>query len=239
MKGGFRMTRLLTAIFFAAMILLTSAAHAEIKIYEGYGETYLGAAEEPDFAKMRARDAAVNDAKNKAVVDLMALALSKNLLLTEDEVFTILNNNAKLVDEPIFDDDTIEHSDKTTVIIFKARVKISVDTDELSNWLKMEQSRKDMLLDQNKTQQSLTDQDRQKIADLQRRAQNASSPEEIAQIKAEFKQLNDNYLALQKYISANEFFSHNRFDDALKLYDEAVALNPNFTYAYNNRGNAY
>ncbi|MBR1646692.1 MAG: tetratricopeptide repeat protein, partial [Selenomonadaceae bacterium] len=233
------MFRLFAAVIFVGMFLLMTHAHAEIKTYEGYGETALSEIENPEFAKMRAKDAAVRDAKDKAAIDLLAFALSKNLPLTEEEIFTVLNNNIKFDGETRYEDDIINHSEKTSVVIFKAYVKINVDTDSLSNWLNFERSTKDTLLEQNKTAQELSDEDRKKIEDLQRRAQNAKTPEEIAKIKAEFEQLNNNYLAMQKYIAGNVAYSRNQFDDALKFYGEALEINPNFGTAYNNRGTAY
>ena len=233
------MRRLFTAIILTGIFLFASTVHAEIKIYDGYGESFTSPIENPDFAKLRAKDAALQDAKNKASIDLMSMSLSRNATLTAEEMFAIINNNIKEVSGTDYETEIIEHSEKTSVIIFKARVKISVDTDGISNWIEMAQENKEALLRRNKIEQTLTAEDRQKVEELRRRAQNAITQEELAQIKDEFEQINNNYLGVQKYIAANEIYSQGKFAEDVKLYDKAIQLHPNLEYAYNNRGNAY
>lgn len=66
------MIRLFMAILLAGMIFFMPPTYAEDKIYDGYGESHAGELENPDFAKMRAREDALQDAKDKAGVYVKA-----------------------------------------------------------------------------------------------------------------------------------------------------------------------
>ena len=239
MKGDFKMRRVFTTIIFAGIFLFATFASAEIKTYDGYGETYVNSNENPNLAKLRAKDSAVKNAKDKISVDLMALSLSNNLALTDEEIFTIINNNIKETSEPDYKTEIIEHSNKTSVIVYKAQIKISVDTDGIKNWLKLAEENLNATLNQNKIKQTLTAEEKQKVADLQRRAENYETSEEIAEIKSKLEAINNNRLSLQKYLIGNVAYFRKDYETALKNYDVAIQLNPNNFEAYNNRGVAY
>ena len=81
-------------------------------------------------------------------------------------------------------------------------------------------------------------------AKLYRQSENRSWPETLqtlAQDLAHWGQVNppDKLIQAQRhYIHANQCYAHGRITHALSGYDYAISLNPEFAYAYNNRGNS-
>lgn len=77
------------------------------------------------------------------------------------------------------------------------------------------------------------------VEDLKEQYKRATSQAERDRIR---KQLNDadrDFLANEKLEEGNKLYYAEDYDGAIKLYNEAIQLNPKYFEAYNNRGLAY
>ena len=120
------MRNFLTSI--VVMILLMSTAHAEIKIYSGYGE-YLMTDETLDVAKEQAELFAQRDVLDKVRVFVKGRSLMIDNELDDDEVTTI-SAGVLHVTETKFS----MNMDSERILI-KAFITAEVDTDELDELL--------------------------------------------------------------------------------------------------------
>lgn len=97
------------------------------------------------------------------------------------------------------------------ITVYKANVKVQVDTDGVNNWLKLEEKNREALIRQTKAESRLTAEDRKKLEELRQRFTKATTQAEKNKILAEFDKLNNNYLALQKYKEGNAFYDRGRY----------------------------
>ena len=76
-----------------------SVAQAKVATYEGVGEDYPSQYENPNIAKMRAKQKAIQNARDKAGVALRSYSRSQNSELTDDDISAITSNSYEIIDE--------------------------------------------------------------------------------------------------------------------------------------------
>lgn len=226
--------KFLTASLIVGSLFFAKFADAEIKLYTATGEDYAGEIESQDVVKLRARDKAIKIALNEASDHLKA-----NSKLSDEEILAITGNSYELVGEPKYTREINKVTKETTIIIWRATVEVNVDDAEIKKWLRRDDKDKSALISQSREAQRFSEANDRKVESLRKRAENISNKQEKAQLKAEFEYVNKEFLSNQKVEEGNRLAYQGRFDDAIKLYGEALEINSNNAAAYNRRGNIY
>ena len=209
-------------------------AHAEIQMYEGIGEYIMSDFEKHDIAKQRAKVRAEQAAKEKAGVYLKTYSKTVNAALTDDEVSTMTNNIVKILDvkyEPV----PIEVSN-TTGLMYRAKVKVNIDTDGVNNWLKRDLQEREVVTLQNIEIQKSNTQNDKRTEELKLQAAKIKTESEKEKIKSEFEKMDNEFLSNQKLEEGNNYYLNNEYEKAIDCYSEAIKLNPKNYIAYCNRG---
>ena len=222
-------------IAFLSVIFLLSAAivSATVKLYTATAEDYANEVESQDIAKLRARDKAIKNATKQAGVYLKSYSRSVNSELTDDEVTAIASNAWELVGEPKYSRTVNQISDETTIIVWTATVEVNVDDSEIQSWIKRDEKDKIKIISQTQEAKKKSEENERQIEDLREKYNRATSQVERDRI---IKQMND---------ADRDFLANQKFEEALKLYyaiklnTEAIALKPDWSWPYNNRGLDY
>ena len=222
-----------------------SVAHAEIKPYTGVGRYVASDFDDPKVAIQRAKLRAEQDAKQQAGVYLRNYSRTSNSRLTEDDILTLTN---KIVNEISFTyqkksyeayDNNSGKSYGEVGIMYEGTIKVNIDTDGIKNWLKRDEQNKIKLVHQNETIQKSEIENNEQIENLKEKYYKASSQNEKDKIKNEVAKIDRSFLAIQKVKDGDKLFYAGDYKGAIRFYGQAIALDPNNTSAYNNRGMAY
>lgn len=111
-------------ILVALFLLSSAAAHAEVKMYEGYGE-YFMTEETLDFAKNQAEIVAERSVLEQVSVYVETRASMTDHELDDDEIITICKGIMHVLETRF----SMESEDDGLKV--KALVKAEIDTDEL------------------------------------------------------------------------------------------------------------
>ncbi len=212
-------------------------ARAEVKLYTAMGVDYGNEYESQDIVKLRARDKAIKNATKQAGVYLKTYSRSINNELTDDEITAITSNAYEVVGEVRYNRTVKQVTDQITLIVWEATVDVNVDDSEITKWVKRDDRDRSTLISQTRESQSAAEENDRKVEDLRRRSQNVSDDAGRAQLQAEFKQADNEFLSNQKVEEGTRLAYQQKFDDAIQLYTEAIELKPDNAEAYNWRGN--
>ena len=212
-------------------------ARAEVKLYTAMGVDYGNEYESQDIVKLRARDKAIKNATKQAGVYLKTYSRTVNNELTDDEILAITSNSYEVVGEVRYNRTVKQVTDQITLIVWEATVDVNVDTGEITKWAKRDDRDRSTLISQTRESQIAADENDRKVEDLRRRSQNVSDDAGRAQLQAEFKQADNEFLSNQKVEEGTRLAYQQKFDDAIQLYTEAIDLKPDNAEAYNWRGN--
>ena len=217
--------------FFAATLIvgnlfLSSTVDAEVKNFTATGEEFASELESQDVVKLRALDKAIKIALAEA-----GDYFKQNSNLTAEEISAITSNSFELVGTPQY-----THANKSSN--WSATIEIKIDDAEIKNWLNRDDRDKYSLINQTKDAQKLFAANDLRLEDFRKRAE-SSPKQERKQLKTAFGYVDKEFLSNQKVVDGNKFFYKGRFDDAIKLYTEALTLNEDNVAAYNLRGNIY
>ncbi len=214
-----------------------SVVRAEVKMYTAMGVDYGNEYESQEIVKLRARDKAIKNATKQAGVYLKTYSRSINNELTDDEVLAITSNAYEVVGEVRYNRTIKQVTDEITLIVWEATVDVNVDAGEITKWGKRDDRERSTLISQTRESQVAAEENDRKVEDLRRRSQNVSDDAQRAQLKTEFNQADNEFLSNQKIEEGTRLAYQQKFDEAIKLYTEAIELNPNNAEAYNCRGN--
>ncbi|MBR1645857.1 MAG: tetratricopeptide repeat protein [Selenomonadaceae bacterium] len=212
-------------------------ACAEVKMYTAMGADYGNELESQDIVKLRARDKAIKNAVKQAGVYLKTYSRSVNSELTDDEVLAITSNSYELVGEVQYNRVTKQVTDQIILIVWEATVNVNVDDGEISKWFKRDDRDRSTLISQTRESQVAAEENDRKVEDLRKRAANVSDDAGRAQLQAEFKTADNEFLSNQKVEEGTRLAYQQKFDEAIQLYTEAIDLKPDNAEAYNMRGN--
>ncbi|MBR4384309.1 MAG: tetratricopeptide repeat protein, partial [Selenomonadaceae bacterium] len=237
MKKFFRRT--LTALLIVTCVVTASFVGATVKMYTATGEGYAWEDESQEIAKLRARDKAIKNATKQAGVYLKTYSRSVNNELTDDEVTAITSNSWQLVGEPKYTRKIINHSGDTQIIVWTATVEVNVDDAELQSWLKRDDKDKSTIITQTREAQKSSAENERTVEDLRERYNRATSQAERDKIRQQMNDADRDFLANQKNEDGLKLYYAKDYQGAIRLYSEAIELNPKFAGAYYNRGTAY
>ncbi len=220
-----------------------STVQAEVKTYTGVGKCIqselVTAAQAKNYARLRAE----LNAKEQAGVYVVSYYRMQNSTLTENEVSLITNSIINVVGDVNYEHKPFQQ-DGVPAILYTATLQANIDSDGITAYIQRqnEQRNKDGGRG-SESQIQFADKEIKdnldKIDNLIERYNRATTQSEKNKIRAEFSQSDRQVLAGQKLEEGNEFYYKGDYEKAIELYSEALAFNPNYDWAYNNRGIAY
>ena len=233
-------TKILSSIailaIFAVEIFFISSVNAEIKIYEGVGEYIVGDFEKEDVAKLRAKARAVQNAKDKAGIFLQSYTKTANARLTNDEIIAVTNTFATEVDVKyeVVPVDVFG----TPGIMYRATVTLKIDTDGISYWLSLPDEVRHLLLNLTEEAQVAADDNNKKIMELKTQLANTTNERDRERIQSEIENINNAFLSNLIMDEGTQLMMSN-IPTAIEKCNAAIKLNPNNSFAYNNRALDY
>ena len=231
--------RTLTALLIVAGLLTAAVVDAAVKLYTATGEDYPSEVESQDIAKQRALDKAIKKAVKEAGVYLKTYSRTLNSELTDDEITAITSNAWQLVGEPIYNRTFKQISDETTIIIWTAKVEVNIDDAVIQSWLNRDEIDKSTIISQTRAAQLVSDENERTIVNLREQYNRATSQAEKERICKLLNDTDRDFLANQKLEEGLRHYYADDYAGAIKLYNEAIELKPNYTEAYVRIGHVY
>ena len=220
---------LMNLIFFASV-------NAEVKTYEGTDEYYvLGAVENINVARERARERALRDAREKAGVYIHAFSRVANMNLLEDEIISMASGVLRVL-ETVYE--IIPLTDMDGYII-RATVRADIDTSDVETFLQKDAEKLSNIISNEKIIRLQEDEQSQRIDTLKQeylKAETLSKKEGIAKQIVEEDKI---FLSNLKLREGNKFRDEGEHKKAEKFFSEAIELNPENALAWHNRAWTY
>ena len=193
------------------------------QIFKGVSEYVLNDSETLYAAKLRAKQLAEQDAREKIAENIKEFTKKRNYTFSDKEIATITDSVLKFTD--------VQYSKA----IVCANVIAQFDEKDILDWLSKYSQEKTALVAQNEELYRKIAELEQKLSKYETQtSQNAKIP------SANKSSANSNSaLASQKSGEAYRLLLRGDYKNAIKLYDEAIQLNPNDSWSYHNRGTAY
>lgn len=231
------MKKLLSIVMSVAVLMLASTALAAQEIVEADGSYVMDSRlnETAAVATARAREEAKRAAIEKAGVYIEAYAKTVDLVLERDEIQTVTAHFLKVLDEQsslkIIEDNLIE---------FKVHIKALVDASDADRLKAMmrDKNRLEMMTAQNKELQSKYDELKAQMEALKKNY-DAANETGRAQLKRDAARNDEQFKAIQELDRGNGSYAGGDYIAALECYNRALAIDPKFFVALNNRANAY
>ena len=235
-----KILRHVAAVLLIVAGLTPAIAHAEIKTYEGVGDYILTEDDPPKEIKDKAKLYAERNALEKAGVFISTYSKTKNFELVEDEIISITGSILKIVDTNF---EIIPLNDKTGIAKYRATVIAEIDTDKIDaafeKWLGRDKKERSSLAKQNEELQKIIDEQNKRIAALEETARNAKTDIDNQKVREEIKVIDKETLYAQKLDEAQKLMKAKKYEDAVKIYTEAIDIKPDSAEAYYNRSLAY
>jgi tetratricopeptide (TPR) repeat protein len=221
----------IAAVAAALLLLLPAWGHPEIKEIIAEGHYNMGDGETPSVAESRALLDAKRAALEEAGTYVESYSRVRNFQLTEDEVRVLASGTVEV---------TVLDKKRTIVgdgFRFWVKIRARVNSDKMAEMVRNVKE-KSIVEDYRKIQQEY-EKNRKEIEALKKELV-------LARGEAAKKQVEDRIAGQEKRFQANEWFEKglqhtvgNEENLAIEEYTKAIALNPDYTEAYNNRGIAY
>lgn len=227
------MKKLLTGLLVAGSLLFMPTTHAEVKTYEGVGEYYMSDYETPDIAQQRAKRRAEQNACEQAGVYVKSFSRAKNFELVEDIIETMTSGILKVIDVQYHR----ENFDNNTTRIL-VMIKVNIDSDDILKWLSKDSQEKSELVAQMEALRKANAEQEKQIAELKRRLAHSTTKEDEELIAQKFADEDKIFLANQKVEEGWKLWDKKDFNEASKLFGEAIELNPDNAEAWRGRGTA-
>lgn len=221
----------------ALMILLIAVnAKAAVETYEGVDEYYvLGAVENINVARERARERALRDAREKAGVYIHTVSKMVNMKIVDDEVVSVASGVLRVVDTAY---EVIQLTDMEGYLI-RATVKADIDSNDIEKFLQKDADELSRIVANEKIIRLQEDHQNQKIDTLKQEYLQAGSSEKKNLIAQQISEEDKIFLSNLKLREGNKYRDADDHKQAEKCFSEAIELNPENALAWHNRGWAY
>ena len=217
-------------------LLIASNANAAVETYEGTDEYYvLGAVENINVARERAKERALRDAREKAGVYIHAISRAVNMRMVEDEIISIASGVLRVIDTVY---EIIQLTDMDGYII-RATVKADIDTGDVEKFMRKDAEELSKIVASEKMIRQQEEQQDQRIDALKQEYLQATTQEEKATIAKQIVKEDKVFLSNVKLREGNKYRDEKNHKQAEKLFTEAIELNPLNALAWHNRGWAY
>lgn len=218
------------------ILLIISTVKAVVETYEGTDEYYvLGAVENINVARERARERALRDAREKAGVYIHAFTKVVNMDMVEDEIISVTSGVLRVIDTSY---EIIKLTDMDGFLI-RATVKADIDTGELEKFLQKDAEEISKIAAAEKVIRIQEEQQDKKIESLKQDYVKATTETEKETIVQQIAVEDKIFLSNVKLREGNKFRDEGKHKQAEKLFTEAIELNSENALAWNNRGWTY
>ena len=219
-----------------SILLATSPADAKVETYEGIDEYYvLGAVENINVARERAREKALRAAQEKAGVYIHTFSKMANTKLIEDEIVTVASGVLRVINTAY---EIVQLTD-TDGYLIRATVKADIDSGDVEKFLKKDAEEISKRVANEKLIRLQEEQQDNKIEALKQKYIQAATVEEKEVIAQKIVEEDNVFLSNVKLREGNKFRDEGNHGRAAELFTEAIELNPENFLAWNNRGWAY
>ncbi|MBR6711431.1 MAG: tetratricopeptide repeat protein [Selenomonadaceae bacterium] len=205
-----------------------SSTPNSVKIYDGVADCAMNDADTIKNVKIRAKDLAQEKLLNKLADYVDGFLRDRLLTFPDDEIFSIANEIYHITDVKY---NTFDSDDN---LMIRATVLAQVDDNDIMNCLVRFFKERTDLKSQNEALRKENETLHAEIDDLKCQIEVLSN---LAKNKRQIEVLSN--LAKIKLDEGYRFFDKGNNTAAIKLYDEAIELNPNDVEAYIKRGDAY
>ena len=226
--------RSIFAIMIAALfVFYPSYGFTAVKEIVSEGAYNMGDGETPTVAESRALLNAKRIALEQAGTYVASYTKVENMQVTEDEIKVLTSG---IMEVAILDK-------KRTIVgdgfRFWVKIKATVNPDRIQEMANKIKAKDKSVVDDYKKIQEAYDKSRIEIEELKKQLAQTKDKKEKKQIAAK---VSDD----ERLFQANEWFAkgyqhglNNEHDKAIEAYTRAIAINPNYAKAYNNRGATY
>ena len=232
---------LAVGIFFAGNFF-AEIVHAEIKTVTGTGEYIMSKKETPEFAEKNAKLYAERDALEQAGIFISSSSIVERTKLKKDEISTFAVGLLKNISVQKSEMIPLTNDAQGYIKIFVI-VEAKIDSDDfeiaMKKWLSRDEQERINLIEQNKEQQKIISELKNKIAELEKVAKNLKTDADKENFQQKLSEIDKKTLATEKFEEGNKIFDQKNYQAAILKYTEAIELNQNYASAYNNRGLAY
>ena len=219
-----------------AILLGAFAVKAAVETYEGVDEYYvLGAVENINVARERARERAIRDAREKAGVYIHTVSKVVNMKLVDDEIISVASGVLRVVDTAY---EVIQLTDMDGYLI-RATVKADIDTGDLDRFLAKDAEELANIVAKDKVIRQQEQQQEHRIEELKQEYLQAATTEQKEIIAAQIVDEDKIFLSNVKLREGNRYRDAGDHKQAEKLFTEAIELNPDNALAWHNRAWAY
>lgn len=224
-----RCIALVLFLFLAA----TLSANAEIQTITSTGEYTMGEGETMSVAKERALAEAVKSATEQAGVYVESYSRTSNLVLTKDEVNILSFGMVEVLDKHY---DEPKYSGKTCYLRVTITARVDTGNIEESRRMLILQSRS-LAVDLKRMQTAYEDcqQDIMRLKAQLARASGNEKKDIVQRIAENERRYRIAHLIEQGYNSAVQ----KNYDAAIQAFTQAIDLDPQYAFAYTNRGTTY
>ena len=217
-------------------LLIVSIVNAEVETYEGVDEYYvLGAVEDINVARERARERALRDAREKAGVYIHAVSRVVNMKMLEDEIVSVASGVMRVLETTY---EVVQLTD-TEGYLIRAKVKADIDSSNLEKFLQKDADELSKIVANDKVIRQQEEQQDQKIETLKQEYLHAETAEERRVIAQKIVDEDEVFLSNVKLREGNDIYYAGDYKRAEKIFSDAIELNPQNMLAWHNRGWAY
>ncbi|MBR6712378.1 MAG: tetratricopeptide repeat protein [Selenomonadaceae bacterium] len=188
-----------------------------IKIYDGVADCPVNDSDTFKNVKIRAKDLAIQKVQQKIADYVYGFWKDRYLTLPDDEVLSIASEICTITDVKY---NFIDSDDNTLI---RATVLAQIDDNDVMNYII----------------QFFKERNELKIQNEALRKENEDLKRQIAELTTPIITKDKISLFNQKYHEADRLYRKKDYKGAIKLYNEAIQLNPNIAITYYNRRNCY
>ena len=216
--------------------LAFSNVNAEVETYEGTDEYYvLGAVENINVARERAKERALRDAREKAGVYIHTFSKVVNTKMIEDEIISVASGVLRVIDTTY---EVIQLTDMDGYLI-RATVKADIDSSDVEKFLKKDAEEISKIAAHETVLRKQEEEEDWKIETLKQEYIQAKTLAEKEVIAKQIAEEDRVFLSNLKLREGNKYRDENNHKQATKFFTEAIELNPENAMAWHNRGWAY
>ncbi|MBR4905216.1 MAG: tetratricopeptide repeat protein [Selenomonadaceae bacterium] len=214
-------------------LLVSTNVNAEVETYEGVDEYYvLGAVENINVARERARERALRAAREKAGVYIHSFSRTKDYELVENEIVSIASGILRVIETAY---EVVPLNDKKDYII-RAKVKADIDTSNLEEFLQKDAEEMSKIVANETVIREQEKQQEEKIETLKQNYITATTTEEKGVIAQQIVEEDKIFLSNLKLREGNKLSEEGNYTQAEKLFSEAIELDSENFLAWHNHG---
>ena len=230
------MKKIRTLFCLVAFLLSCSVCFGQEQFYVGVGEYVMSDVETPDAAKQYAKSRAEQNAVEQAGVYIESYSKSTNAKLVHDEVVALTNGIIKIISVD-YDFRPLEHRGGSFLVI--AKVGAVIDTKSVDEWLKQDAEKRVQLIKMNDELKDITAALEKENDSLRQQLLAARNTGESTALRQKLKANSHKFEANEKRIDGMRLLSVGDNQNALRLFNESIKLDPDNALSYCNRGEVY